>query len=82
ELLVIPDELLDDRFAFRHQGAHSREQDLLLGAKVSDQIVGEKFAKLNSALFQSLRTHRLQLTERLLTAAQRQSQTMMMIVRQ
>jgi hypothetical protein len=77
---MVTGELIDDGLTFWHPNPQPWKQNLLFGAKVKDEISVEEIPKLLSTLPQTSQAHRLDLPQGLLSASQRQSQTVVVVV--
>ena len=79
---VLRQQLPDQRFGLGNGRAHERKKLILFGPKVRRKTSAEKFLELPRALLQSLSPQGFQSPQRLLAAAQRERETVMMVVRQ
>src|ERR1043165_5157785 len=79
---VVSQQILDQRRRFGYRGAHEGKKYLFLGFEMPRQILIEEPGELGRALLQARGAHRLQAAERLLPAAEREREAVMVIVRE
>src|ERR1044071_4923827 len=79
---VVGQQIVDQRRRFGYRGPHKRKKYLFLGFEMPHQILIEERGELGRALLQARGTHRLQTAERLLPAAEREREAVMVIVRE
>lgn len=81
DLLMLLDKILNHLLALGCARINDGKEDLFFSAKVALEVFGKKILYLFGPLLESLPSHRLDLTQGLLAAPQRQSQPLVMVMR-